>query len=73
MRALLVGWPQLYTAWYKPVYITSMLAVTMLCMGFTLSVNDITGLTLYGPVRFGQCICASSADKFEMFNRNAMP
>ena len=39
-----VGWPQLYTAWYKPVYITSMLAVTMLCMGFTLSVDDMTGV-----------------------------
>jgi Sodium Bile acid symporter family len=35
---------QLYTSWYKPVYVTSMLAITMLCMGFTLSVEDMTNV-----------------------------
>jgi Sodium Bile acid symporter family len=36
--------PQLYTSWYEPVYVTTMLAITMLCMGFTLSVDDITAV-----------------------------
>lgn len=44
--------PQMYVSWYKPIYVTSMLAVTMLCMGFTLSVDDITQV-LKSPYRVG--------------------
>jgi hypothetical protein len=42
--------PSWYTAWYNPSYVTAMLAATMLCMGFTLSLEDITNV-LKNPVR----------------------
>ena len=44
--------PSLYVSWYKPIYVTTMLAITMLCMGFTLSVDDITQV-LKNPYRVG--------------------
>lgn len=43
-------YPSVYTTWYNPAYVTAMLAATMLCMGFTLSMEDITNV-LRNPVR----------------------
>ncbi|NJR43640.1 MAG: hypothetical protein HC767_14305 [Akkermansiaceae bacterium] len=31
----------MYVSWYNPTYVTTFLGITMLCMGFTLSVDDI--------------------------------
>jgi hypothetical protein len=47
-----LAFPQLYIAWYKPFYVTLMLGVTMLSMGFTLSVEDMTSV-LSAPYRVG--------------------
>lgn len=36
--------PELYVSWYNPAYVTTFLGITMLCMGFTLSVEDIASV-----------------------------
>lgn len=42
--------PALYNSWFEPAYVTAMLSVTMLGMGFTLSMQDITDV-LNSPMR----------------------